>query len=1214
MPNPFSIDTGPARILVRVRGQAALTGSKARLSLAGRSVSLEPLCPNEHRSKAIGLASSHHWYVAELDGPADSPGELWTLAHEALGSKQLAAAGGNGFAEPDMPQTWQYENRVTVKPGTLGAAPGETCEYNPQDAAFPEGPTPFAWHLADGYSQLKSAREAARASGKTVRIGILDTGIDLEHRAMPANLRLDIARNFVRDGRDPNDVRDPYERGLFNNPGHGTGTIGLLAGRRFRPSEAGVEFDDAIGGAPDAEIIPLRIATSVILFKTSAVAEALDYLIAPGGKATLRADVVSMSMGGLASHAWADVVNRAYEAGIVIVTAAGNNYPGTPQFIVYPARFGRVIAACGVMANGQPYIREHVPAFRMAGNYGPPSKMTTALAAYTPNTPWAEINCENIVDMDGAGTSSATPQIAAAAALWLQKHKGSLKYNAPWKIVEAVRHALFSSAQQPSDDLATYLGRGILHARAALDQKAPANPKQTPADSAAFELLRGLFGLPAAPSPREAMLELELTQLIQTDAALSASLGDTDTPGRALDDAQRRSLIDQVVSGMAASPLLKAALKNAYPAKYRTESATKAAAHARAAGKTQPRRTELPMPTRRLLRGYAFDPQLSTELESVEINEIVYDIPWEKKLAPGPCGDYLEVIDYDPASRAFYEPVDLNAPELLATDGHAPSEGNPQFHQQMVYAVIMTTIGRFERALGRRVQWSPRIHGHDDRTYVGQLRVYPHALRQQNAYYDPQRKALLFGYFPAVDVEPGRVYPGGMVFTCLSQDIVAHESTHAILDGMHRALLHPSNPDTLAFHEAFADLVALFQHFHLPGALRHQIAKARGDLRARNLLAELAVQFGQATGRYGALRSAIGRIDPETKAWTPVAPDPSALMRTREPHARGAILVAAVFEAFLKIYERRIADLLRIATAGSGVLPAGALHPDLVARLSDEAAMSAGHMLTMCVRALDYCPPVDLTFGDYLRALITADVQIVPEDRLGYRTAVVEAFRAWGIYPKGLRALAVDSLLWDRPRPALQKLLRPQLKALQPYASSYTYLHSRDKPDPRRETFGKLSEWRAVLHDRISDFLISLDAADRQALVEDMGIDLDPGYASFELRSLQFTRKVSPDGNEVPQALLSFIQERSETADGGSEAFTFRGGCTVIVDLLSGEIDYVIRKNVRSGSRLAAEKEFHLESRASLAGMYLGAANDADPSRQLALLHGMDPEIDHGQG
>ena len=225
---------------------------------------------------------------------------------------------------------------------------------------------------------------------------------------------------------------------------------------------------DYLGGAPLAEIIPVRIANSVILLRTSAFVEALDYLIAPNGDESLRADVVSMSMGGWASKAWAEVVNRAYEAGICLVTAAGNNFPGSPESIVFPARFKRVIAACGVMADGRPYIRGRVPAFRMAGNYGPNSKMDTALAAYTPNTPWAEINCPNIVDMDGCGTSAATPQIAAAAALWLQKYKNQLNYTQPWEVVEAVRQALFSSADKNSPDSHRYFGQGILRAAAAL--------------------------------------------------------------------------------------------------------------------------------------------------------------------------------------------------------------------------------------------------------------------------------------------------------------------------------------------------------------------------------------------------------------------------------------------------------------------------------------------------------------------------------------------------------------------------------------------------------------------------------------------------------------------------------------------------------------------------------------------------------------------------
>src|SRR4030095_1436245 len=130
-----------------------------------------------------------------------------------------------------------------------------------------------------------------------------------------------------------------------------------------------------------------------------------------------------------------------------------------------------------------------------------------------------------------------------------------------------------------------------------------------------------------------------------------------------------------------------------------------------------------------------------------------------------------------------------------------------------------------------------------------------------NAYYSPEKKALLFGYFPASRSAPGSNLPGGLVFSCLSHDVVAHETTHALLDGLHRRFREATNPDVLAFHEAFADIVALFQHFSLPEALREQIARTRGDLGQENLLAQLAVEFGRATHHYSALRDAIGKME-----------------------------------------------------------------------------------------------------------------------------------------------------------------------------------------------------------------------------------------------------------------------------------------------------------------------------------------------------------------
>src|SRR5687768_5957096 len=219
-------------------------------------------------------------------------------------------------------------------------------------------------------------------------------------------------------------------------------------------------------------------------------------------------------------------------------------------------------------------------------------------------------------------------------------------------------------------------------------------------------------------------------------------------------------------------------------------------------------------PVFRRLRGYAFDPSLSLQLDTALVNEAVFKVCWEDNLKPGPVGEYLEIVDYDPASKYFYSPVNLDDTHILAQDGISPSEGNPQFHQQMVYAVAMTTINNFEKALGRKALWSLRKetvaakNGNGTRTifyndYIQRLRIYPHALRQANAYYSPAKKALLFGYFPASAKASGNQVAGGMVFTCLSHDIIAHETTHALLDGLHSRFIEANHLDSLAFHEAF---------------------------------------------------------------------------------------------------------------------------------------------------------------------------------------------------------------------------------------------------------------------------------------------------------------------------------------------------------------------------------------------------------------------------
>jgi hypothetical protein len=107
----------------------------------------------------------------------------------------------------------------------------------------------------------------------------------------------------------------------------------------------------------------------------------------------------------------------------------------------------------------------------------------------------------------------------------------------------------------------------------------------------------------------------------------------------------------------------------------------------------------------------------------------------------------------------------------------------------------------------------------------------------------------------------------------------------------------------------------------------------------------------------------------------------------QEEHNRGEILVAAVLTAFLKIWVGRIARL--------GEVVPGQKDRGLVV---EEGARVADHLLTMSIRALDYAPPTDITFPDYLSALLTIDREVVPDDsRYGYRDALMESFAAYGI-------------------------------------------------------------------------------------------------------------------------------------------------------------------------------------------------------------------------
>ena len=808
---------------------AAFSGvAEKSLSAAGVAFEIKPLFKTSgvgRTANQIGVTSGGdwEWHIARPKVSVDGASP-WELAHAAVANRLGLSAETEMFVEPDLEQEWIYENPVARD---AMAAAADACVFNDQIGKLPGLPGHFAWHLSSDFSQLKTARDVVgdNPNGQAIRIVHLDTGYYADHKAFPKNVRLDLQRNFM-DDQAGNDAHDPSARGVLKNPGHGTGTLSILAGNRFAFSGAGyTPFNDYIGGAPAAEIVPVRVGKSVVQILTSSIAAGISYAADLCTKESSRVHAISMSMGGVASQAWADAVNKAYEAGIVYVAAAGNNFSsglfGVPtRLIVYPARFRRVIAACGIMENLRPYYG--LPFGTMQGNWGPDSKMATAMAAFTPNMPWAELGCAGIVDMDGQGTSAATPQIAAAAALYLQKHAREIfdlaNYPEPWMRVEAVRHALFVSANKLADGgSAKKLGNGVLQAARALATAPPDKRvlQKTPQDSAAFPFLHAFTGLGVAqPTAADRMLALEATQLSQqwprrdVPNPFDAAVPDPDIPSEAISVGQRRAYLEALLEHPLASQQLRQRVKEvlgkmpppAAPSKrVRGKASPPPKPKVPKAVAPAPRARFVPTnPPFRRLRGFALDPSLSTELDTAPISQITFKVPWEA-LTPGPVGEYLEIVDFDPGSDCFYEPVNLDKPVLLAQDGLAPSEGTPQFHQQMVYAVASLTIQNFESALGRRILWRPGpaadpSNPKDDSVFIQRLRIYPHGLRERNAYYSPQKIALLFGYFKASDDTPGDHMPGEMVFSCLSHDIVAHETTHALLDGMNRCFLESDEP------------------------------------------------------------------------------------------------------------------------------------------------------------------------------------------------------------------------------------------------------------------------------------------------------------------------------------------------------------------------------------------------------------------------------------
>ncbi len=378
------------------------------------------------------------------------------------------------------------------------------------------------------------------------------------------------------------------------------------------------------------------------------------------------------------------------------------------------------------------------------------------------------------------------------------------------------------------------------------------------------------------------------------------------------------------------------------------------------------------------------------------------EIPNEP-LENGPIGHRVHLIDYDSTAGVMYPPAVL-PPGLNADSGrpqdpfeHVPDEKlleDPTFHALMTYGIIMKVLGRFEFALGRRISWG--FGGH-------QIRVAPHAFADANAFYADRAQGLFFGYFPSLDRKR-------KIFSCLSHEVVAHETTHALLDGLRERYTDHSSPQQAGFHEGFADLVAMLSIFSAQSVVEKLVDLGmpdvnetfirRADLTPEKLrisaLLGLAQEMGsEISGIHGqALRRSVT-----------LAPGKDHLTSRQfeEPHLCGEVLVAAVLNAYLGVWINRlkaIGDTSKLDRK----------------RAAEEGAEIADRLLTMCIRAIDYCPPTDLQFADFASAIVTADWELNPKDeKYHIRSTLLEWFEQYGIRPRSKGQAGRQRGSWDPP-------------------------------------------------------------------------------------------------------------------------------------------------------------------------------------------------------
>jgi hypothetical protein len=200
----------------------------------------------------------------------------------------------------------------------------------------------------------------------------------------------------------------------------------------------------------------------------------------------------------------------------------------------------------------------------------------------------------------------------------------------------------------------------------------------------------------------------------------------------------------------------------------------------------------------------------------------------------------------------------------------------------------------------------------------------------------------------------------------------------------------------------------------------------------------------------------------------------------------------------------------------------------------------------MVVRAFDYLPPVDVTFGDVIRAIATSDHALYPTDPLRLRGNLIEALRRRGIYPERVDSLTDSALCWPGggglslgdgdPKVPLEELVLEASMNLDTDAAG--------AEEPQR-VFGALVRWARSHAVRI-------------------GLEPDPELP-IALSNVHVAYRQADDAQPRPEVVVQFTQrrpdlEKVEQPGLPEDARTPLRAGTTLIARVDGQIQHIISK------------------------------------------------------